>query len=145
MHRSGACSQPEQSKRNPGAGADLRPGYTAGRGIRHRISHLNSRVCLSLRRSLQSVSASPHPAVWFSRHVTPVRCVSLPRVAWTQPRSNEHHHTPPWHGCSAAAIRAGHALDTSMGMTPLEGLMMGTRSGDLDPAIVSLIANKEGL
>jgi len=48
-------------------------------------------------------------------------------------------------GCSAAAIRAGHPVDTSMGMTPLEGLVMGTRSGDLDPAIVGLIAAKEGL
>ena len=48
-------------------------------------------------------------------------------------------------GCSATAIRAGRSLDTSMGMTPLEGLVMGTRSGDLDPAIVNLIAGKEGL
>ncbi len=48
-------------------------------------------------------------------------------------------------GCSAAAIRSGCAVDTSMGMTPLEGLVMGTRSGDIDPAIVNLIANKEGL
>jgi len=48
-------------------------------------------------------------------------------------------------GCSAAAIRNGHPVDTSMGMTPLEGLVMGTRSGDLDPAIVNLIAAKEGL
>jgi acetate kinase len=48
-------------------------------------------------------------------------------------------------GCSAAAIRAGHPVDTSMGLTPLEGLVMGTRSGDLDPAIVNLIATKEGL
>jgi len=48
-------------------------------------------------------------------------------------------------GCSAAAIKAGVSIDTSMGMTPLEGLVMGTRSGDLDPAIVSVIARKEGL
>jgi acetate kinase len=48
-------------------------------------------------------------------------------------------------GCSAAAIRAGSSVDTSMGMTPLDGLVMGTRSGDLDPAIVSVIATKEGL
>ena len=48
-------------------------------------------------------------------------------------------------GCSATAIRGGHPVDTSMGMTPLEGLVMGTRSGDLDPAIVNLIATKEGL
>lgn len=48
-------------------------------------------------------------------------------------------------GCSAAAIKGGSAVDTSMGMTPLEGLVMGTRSGDLDPAIVSVIARKEGM
>jgi acetate kinase len=48
-------------------------------------------------------------------------------------------------GCSAAAIKAGKSLDTSMGMTPLEGLVMGTRSGDLDPAIVGMIARKEAM
>jgi acetate kinase len=48
-------------------------------------------------------------------------------------------------GCSAAAIRAGRPVDTSMGMTPLEGLVMGTRSGDLDPAVVDFIAQKEGM
>lgn len=48
-------------------------------------------------------------------------------------------------GCSAAAIQAGRSVDTSMGMTPLEGLVMGTRSGDLDPAIVNFIAAKEGM
>lgn len=48
-------------------------------------------------------------------------------------------------GCSAAAIRGGYSFDTSMGMTPLEGLVMGTRSGDVDPAILSFIAAKEAL
>lgn len=48
-------------------------------------------------------------------------------------------------GCSAAAIKHGCAVDTSMGMTPLEGLVMGTRSGDVDPAVVSVIARKDGL
>ena len=48
-------------------------------------------------------------------------------------------------GCSATAIRGGRSVDTSMGMTPLEGLVTGTRSGDIDPAIVNLIATKEGL
>jgi acetate kinase len=48
-------------------------------------------------------------------------------------------------GCSATAIRGGCSIDTSMGMTPLEGLVMGTRSGDIDPAIINLIATKEGL
>ena len=48
-------------------------------------------------------------------------------------------------GCSAAAIRGGDSIDTSMGMTPLEGLVMGTRSGDIDPAIIDYLAVKEGL
>jgi acetate kinase len=46
-------------------------------------------------------------------------------------------------GCSACAIRGGESLDTSMGFTPLEGLVMGTRSGDLDPALVSYLAQEE--
>ena len=48
-------------------------------------------------------------------------------------------------GCSACAVREGRSFDTSMGFTPLEGLMMGTRSGDLDPSIVAWLADKEGL
>src|SRR6185369_10595410 len=48
-------------------------------------------------------------------------------------------------GCSIAAIKGGNSIDTSMGFTPLEGLVMGTRSGDLDPSIVDFIATKEGL
>ena len=48
-------------------------------------------------------------------------------------------------GCSATAISDGNSIDTSMGLTPLEGLVMGTRSGDVDPAIMEFIAAKEGL
>ena len=48
-------------------------------------------------------------------------------------------------GCSIAAIKGGNSVDTSMGFTPLEGLVMGTRSGDLDPAIVEFIHDKEGM
>jgi acetate kinase len=48
-------------------------------------------------------------------------------------------------GCSACAIEAGDSVDTSMGLTPLEGLVMGTRSGDLDPALLDMIGSKEGL
>ncbi len=48
-------------------------------------------------------------------------------------------------GCSACAIRNGRSMDTSMGFTPLEGLVMGSRSGDIDPAIVDYLVHKEGL
>ena len=48
-------------------------------------------------------------------------------------------------GASISAVLNGKCVDTSMGLTPLEGLVMGTRSGDMDPAIMEFIANKEGL
>lgn len=48
-------------------------------------------------------------------------------------------------GASVSAVKNGKSVDTSMGLTPLEGLIMGTRSGDLDPAIVTFIAEKEGI
>ena len=43
-------------------------------------------------------------------------------------------------GASVAAVRGGRSIDTSMGLTPLEGLMMGTRSGDIDPALVGFLS-----
>ena len=45
-------------------------------------------------------------------------------------------------GCSIAAIKNGKSIDTSMGFTPLEGLVMGTRSGDIDPAIITFLMEK---
>jgi acetate kinase len=48
-------------------------------------------------------------------------------------------------GASAAAIKDGRSIDTSMGMTPLEGLIMGTRSGDIDPAIIFYLKRQTGL
>jgi len=48
-------------------------------------------------------------------------------------------------GCSITAVNGGKAIDTSMGFTPLEGLVMGTRSGDLDPAIIPYIMEKENI
>lgn len=47
-------------------------------------------------------------------------------------------------GASVSAVKEGKCVDTSMGLTPLEGLIMGTRSGDIDPAIIEFIAHKEG-
>ncbi|MER7073523.1 acetate kinase [Terrabacter sp. NPDC000476] len=48
-------------------------------------------------------------------------------------------------GCSASAVRGGVAVDTSMGLTPLEGLVMGTRSGDVDPGLHAYLAREAGL
>jgi acetate kinase len=48
-------------------------------------------------------------------------------------------------GCSMTAISGGISVDTTMGFTPLEGLLMGTRSGDIDPSIILYVMGKEGL
>lgn len=48
-------------------------------------------------------------------------------------------------GCSATAIKGGASIDTSMGLTPLEGLVMGTRSGDIDPGVLGYMAGRLGL
>lgn len=48
-------------------------------------------------------------------------------------------------GCSMAAVKNGKSVDTTMGFTPLEGLMMGTRGGDLDPLVILYIMGKEGM
>lgn len=48
-------------------------------------------------------------------------------------------------GCSMAAVKKGQCVDTSMGMTPLAGVMMGTRSGDFDPAIISYLVEHKGV
>ena len=48
-------------------------------------------------------------------------------------------------GCSAAAVKGGRSIDTSMGLTPLEGLMMGTRSGDVDPHLPGFLAKREDM
>jgi acetate kinase len=48
-------------------------------------------------------------------------------------------------GCSACAIQAGNSIDTSMGLTPLEGLVMGTRAGDLDAGVLEFLSHKEGM
>lgn len=48
-------------------------------------------------------------------------------------------------GSSICAVKNGKSYDTSMGLTPLSGLMMGTRSGDIDPAIIPYMMDKQGL
>ncbi|NLL76816.1 MAG: acetate kinase [Clostridiales bacterium] len=48
-------------------------------------------------------------------------------------------------GASVSAVKYGQSVDTSMGLTPLEGLIMGTRSGDIDPAIITFTAKKENI
>ena len=48
-------------------------------------------------------------------------------------------------GASVSAVKDGKCIDTSMGLTPLEGLVMGTRSGDIDPAVIEYLMDKTGM
>jgi acetate kinase len=64
----------------------------------------------------------------------------------TWKRGNEERKVITCHignGASLAAIQDGKVMETSMGMTPLGGLMMGTRSGDIDPGVITLLMKKE--
>ncbi len=63
-------------------------------------------------------------------------------------KSREETHVITVHlgnGCSVCAIRAGESIDTSMGLTPVEGLVMGTRCGDIDASVLEFLHHKEGM
>ena len=83
-------------------------------------------------------------------HGTSHRYVALRAAEYLRERgiADEDHKIVTCHlgnGCSMAAVKAGKSIDTTMGFTPLEGLLMGTRCGDLDPAIVIYMAQTLGI
>ena len=113
--------------------------------FRHCLSSNVAGTRLSLRFAESTLSSSPHPALRLSWHIA-----SLCRLPVSQLKGIARDATNIitlhlGNGCSIAAIKSGDSIHTSMGFTPLEGLVMGTRSGDFDASIVDLIATKEGL
>ena len=80
-------------------------------------------------------------------HGTSHRYVTSRYAAWCRiPRQDVHAISLHLgNGCSACAVRAGASVDTSMGFTPLEGLLMGTRAGDLDASLLHFLSDKEGM
>src|ERR1044071_6352653 len=101
--------------------------------------------CRKSRLPTQSPQSSPRSmkfaAMGFTAWRTNIRyCATLRGIAPAEVNIVTMH---LGNGASACAIRAGRSVDTSMGFTPLEGLVMGSRSGDLDPALVSYLARKE--
>jgi len=77
-----------------------------------------------------------------SHHYLTLRYASLARLA---PEASNIITLHLGNGCSACAVVQGRSFTTSMGFTPLEGLVMGTRSGDLDPSVVEFLMLKEGM
>ena len=146
LHRPGAAAQSQQRKVHSGGAAYLWAESAASGGVRYRVSSFacrNRRICMRCRITCTGGIASGDTGFTGRRN----RYVAY-RYRTIRQLTREQTHVITLHlgnGCSATAIRGGYPVDTSMGMTPLEGLVMGTRSGDIDPAIVNLIATKEGL
>lgn len=94
----------------------------------------------------------PVPYAWYEQHAvrkygfhgTSHRYVSARTAGMLNLRGDDHAVIVAHlgNGCSAAAVRNGRCVDTTMGLTPLEGLVMGTRSGDIDPAIIAFMADR---
>jgi acetate kinase len=100
---------------------------------------------LPLRHPVLAVPAPQDPALRVPRHVPPLRGLPLPQADRHQPGGYEPRHAPPGQRLLGVRHPGGNSVDTSMGFTPLEGLVMGTRSGDVDPAVLDYISVKEGL
>ncbi|MBN8524932.1 MAG: acetate kinase [Planctomycetes bacterium] len=96
----------------------------------------------------------PVPYEWYEKHAvrkygfhgTSHRYVSARTVGMLGLRGDDHAVIVAHlgNGCSATAVRNGKSVDTTMGLTPLEGLVMGTRSGDIDPALVAFMCERLG-
>ena len=120
-------------------------GYRAARALLPGVPHVavfdtsfhqtHARRRLPLRPALRALPAPRHPPLRLPRHVAPLRLAPPRRAPRSRPDDPELRlitcHLG--NGCSVAAIKGGRSIDTSMGFTPLEGLVMGTRCGDLDP------------
>ena len=108
----------------------------------------------STRPCRPSPSATRYPQEWYTRygvrrygfHGTSHRFVSEKAAALLGKPPGELRLVTAHlgNGCSAAAIRDGVSVDTTMGLTPMEGLVMGTRSGDVDPGVFGYLADRTG-
>ncbi len=121
-------------------------GRAARRGVRHRVLPHAARGGVDVRARPGGRRAARDPPVRVPRHVAPVRRPA--RSARVLGRRLEDLNQIVLHlgnGASASAVRGGVAVETSMGLTPLEGLVMGTRTGDIDPAVVFHLYRNAGM
>src|ERR1700737_2491241 len=85
------------------------------------------------------MAGSGHSPLWISRNQSSILRRTHPQLLGKELRALKPVTRHLGNGCSLAAIRDGRSVDTTMGFTPLEGLMMGTRSGSLDPGILTYL------
>ena len=129
-----------ESKRRCGV-----PTGASGGRVRHDVSPVASAARVPVRDSGRGLSELRGATLWVSRDVALVRCQAGGKTPWPPDTDAESGDAARGKRASAAAIRNGKSIDTSMGITPLEGLIMGTRCGDLDPAIVFYLARVTGM
>ena len=142
-HRARAAAQPGRARRHPGR--PRRPARRAARRrLRHGVPRHDPAGGCHLRDRRRAGGAPRHPALRVPRHLVPVR-VAGGAASCSERDDARLIVLHLGNGASAAAIRGGRSVDTSMGLTPLEGLVMGTRSGDLDPAILFHLNRVAGL
>ena len=121
------------------------PGCAPGRGIRYRLSPDHPPARISLCRAPFLVQNARGPPVRFPRHQPSVCHPGGSPTTGNPLAESAFVSAHLGNGCSATSVRNGMSLDTSMGMTPLEGLIMGTRSGDVDPSLHSYLIERMGI
>ena len=117
----------------------LLPDVAAYRGVRHGLLPRSAGGGRDLRDRPGVGRAMADPPVRISRHVAPIRQRAGRRIPGQPLGPLNQIVLHLGNGASASAIAGGRPVDTSMGLTPLEGLVMGTRSGDIDPGVVSYL------
>ncbi len=116
----------------------------SGRGLRHRVPRDHAGGSVGLSRSIRLVSSRASAATDFTASAINMYRAAPPRF-WAADRRTPADHLSPGQRSSLAAVRDGLSIDTTMGFTPLEGLMMGTRSGSLDPGILVYLVRHTGM
>ena len=120
----------------------LLPRRAACRGVRHRVLPRSARRRGDLCDRPGAGGEVAYPPIRISRHLAPLRQRTGRGVSGAAVGELNQIVLHLGNGASASAIAGGRAVDTSMGLTPLEGLVMGTRSGDIDAGIVELPASR---
>ena len=96
-----------------------------------------------VRRATRMADSMGRASLWLPRSEPRLRLASNDRTHGTLRRWRPRGHLPPGAGASLAAVVEGRSVDTTMGFTPLEGLVMATRSGTVDPGLILWLAQEQ--
>ena len=118
----------------------------AARGrVRHCVSSHAAGLRISLRTAVRALRKESGASLRFSRHVAQLRCLRAAEFLKRRPNELRMVSCHLGNGSSLCAVDHGRSVDTTMGFTPLEGLIMGTRCGDLDAGVLAFLEREEKL